>query len=232
MKFTVQGGNVRTDFHRPERKLCKALAELPTSIISDCLERLNIFSPEIKPLLHAASFAGPAFTVEEIEGGNLMSHLGLKYVRRGDVLVIDGKGVVGRSCWGGLQMFSAMHKGLAAVIVDGAIRDLDDVGKYKVPIYARGVSPAGPHKGWGGRVNHPVSCGGVVVCPGDIIAGDKDGLVVIPADRAQDILQAAETKQDLERSWFQAVERGEDTADFLGFMDLARKYNISFTSSE
>ena len=232
MKFTIAGGSARTDIVRPASGLCEALSKVPTSILSDCLERMNCVSSEIRPTGSFGPFAGPAFTIEEIEAGNLMSHLALKYIQPGDVLVINGRGVTSRSCWGGLQTFAALKKGAAAVLVDGAVRDLEDIDKYGLPVYARGVTPAGPHKGWGGRMNETVSFGEVPVSPGDIVVGDRDGLVVVPSGRASQIVEAAAAKMDLERAWFEAVERGEDTADFLGFMDLARKYNITFTSSD
>lgn len=224
--FKVQGGRLVREFERPDPQIIAGLGSLPSSILSDCLDRMNILNPVLRPLVPGSTFAGPAFTVEEVEGGNLMSHLALKYVHPGDVLVIDGKGTTTRACWGGLQTFAASRKGVRAVVIDGAVRDLDDVHKFGVPVYCRGVSPAGPHKGCGGRVNMPVSCGGQVIDPGDVLVGDSDGVVVIPGKMAAVVLAKARAKCDLERQWFARVEQGSDTADFLGFMALAEKYGV------
>src|SRR5882724_4306496 len=90
--FKPQGGRLVRDFPRAERALIDALGSLPTSILSDSLDRLNVMNSALRPVLPGLRFVGSAFTVEEIEAGNLMSHLALKYVQPGDVLVIDGKG--------------------------------------------------------------------------------------------------------------------------------------------
>jgi regulator of RNase E activity RraA len=223
--FKVQGGKIVRQIARPDPAVVAALGKMPTSILSDCLDRLNVLQG-LSALLPGRAFAGSAVTVEEIEAGNLMSHLALQHVRPGDVLVIDGKGITSRACWGGLQTFAASRKGVAAIIVDGAVRDAADVPKYNVPVWCRGVSPAGPHKGWAGRVNLPISCAGCVVNPGDVIVGDADGLVVVPRDLAAATLERAKAKQQTEAAWFQAVADGKDTADFLGFSEQARKYGI------
>jgi regulator of RNase E activity RraA len=226
-RFKVNGGRAVRTFPRLDAALIDALGAIPTSILSDCLDRFQALTSRVRPLLRRpARFAGSAFTVEEIEGGNLMSHLALKFVQAGDVLVIDGKGVEDRAGWGGLQTFAAKKKGVKAVIIDGAVRDRDDVDAYDIPVYARAVSPAGPHKGWGGRLNAPLSCGGVVVSPGDVIVGDCNGLVVVPAARAAATLEAARARQAKEKAWFEAVEQGRDTVDFLGFMDTVQAYGI------
>ena len=194
-KFTVQGGSVKTTFKRASEDIISELGKMPTSILSDCLERMNVMDSGMLPMLEKrVSFSGSAFTVEEMEAGNLMSHLGLKYIISGDILVIDGKGVKTRAGWGGVQTFAAKIKGVKAIIIDGAIRDWDDVQKFGIPVYARALTPAGPHKGWGGRANEPVSCGSVVVNPGDIIVGDADGITVVPQARASEILAAAKAK--------------------------------------
>ncbi len=226
--FKVQGGKVVRDFPRPDPGLVEELGQFPTSIVSDCQDRMNVLSSALRPLLSPKPFAGVAVTVEEVEAGNLMSHLALKLLRPGDVLVIDGKGVTNRACWGGLQTFAARRKGVRAIVIDGAIRDLDDIHRYEVPVYCRGVSPAGPHKGSGGRVNLPISCGNQVIHPGDILLGDADGLVVVPRQQAEAVLARARHKKQVEQEWFARVEKGEDTADFLGFVALAERYGIEF----
>jgi regulator of RNase E activity RraA len=223
--FKAQGGKILRDIPRPDADLVAGLGRLPTSILSDCLDRFNVLNG-LKPIIPIKPFAGTAFTVEEIEAGNLMSHLALKYVRPGDVLVIDGKGLTTRACWGGLQTFAARKKGVVAVLIDGAVRDVDDIHEYGLPVYCRGVSPAGPHKGWGGRVNAPVQCGGGVIHPGDVVVGDSDGLVVVPRTLVGLTLERGRAKVLLEREWFRKVEEGVDTADFLGFAAQVKALGI------
>lgn len=220
------GGIIAHDLCRPDKHLLSDLLNFSTSILSDCLDRFHAIPTSLIPLGNRNRFAGPAFTVEEIEGGNLMSHLALKFIMPGDVLVIDGKGITSRACWGGLQTFSAVKKGVVAVIIDGSVRDVADIRQYDLPVFARGVSPAGPHKGWGGRVNYPISCAGATIRPGDVIVGDDDGIVVVPSERLLDVIKKAGTKVSIEKEWFKKVEEGKDTADFLGLARQAEIYGI------
>lgn len=232
-KFKAQGGSVITNVQRADTETVRLLGEVPTSILSDCMERMNVMDNALQPFLHKRpAFSGSAVTVEEMEGGNLMSHLALKYVLAGDVLVIDGKGVVSRAGWGGLQTFAAHKMGVKAIIIDGAVRDVSDIYKYDIPVYARAVTPAGPHKGWGGRINIPISCGNQVVNPGDVVVGDADGLVVVPRGRAVAVLADAREKMEQEKEWFELVDKGEIPADFLGFSEKADDYKIIVNRGE
>jgi regulator of RNase E activity RraA len=223
--FQATGGLLVRDVPRPDAATTARFRDLPASILSDCLDRFNALAG-LRPVGEPRPFAGPAVTVEEIEGGNLMGHLALKHVRPGDVLVIDAKGVTSRACWGGLQTFAAAKRGVVAIVIDGAIRDAADVPKYGVPVYCRATSPAGPHKGWGGRVNVPIACAGVAVNPGDLMVGDADGLVVVPRESAAEVAGRAEQRLATEREWFRRVEAGEHTADFLGLEAAAAKLGI------
>ncbi len=225
LTFQAQGGLLVRDVPRPDAAIVARFRELPTSILSDCLDRFNALTG-LRPIGEPRPFAGSAVTVEEIEGGNLMSHLALKYVRPGDVLVIDAKAVTSRACWGGLQTFAASRRGVVGIVIDGAIRDASDVSKYGVPVHCRGTSPAGPNKGWGGGVNVPISCGGVSVDPGDVVVGDADGVVIVPRELATMIADRAHAKLETERAWFARVEAGENTADFLGLEATAAKLGI------
>jgi len=226
VRFKVQGGRIVRDIERPTAHAVASVARFSTSLVSDCLERLNVMHPDLRPLGAAGSFVGTAVTVEEIEAGNLMSHMALTLVKPGDVLVIDGKGITTRACFGGLQALAAKLKGVAGVVIDGAVRDVEEIRRLGLPVVARGTSPAGPHKGWGGRINQPISCGGVPVAPGDVVLGDADGVVVIPRGRVEEIAEAAFAKQALEAAWLDRVKRGEDTAEFLGFVDVAKAYGV------
>lgn len=226
LTFKAQGGTFVRDIIRTPREIVDGLGAIATSILSDCLDRMNVMHSALRPIVPGRNFVGTAFTVEEIEAGNLMSHLALKHVQRGDVLVIDGKGVTTRAGWGGLQTLAAVERGVAAVIIDGAIRDVDDIERFGLPVYARAITPAGPHKGWGGRVNLAISCGGLVVEPGDVVVGDTDGVVVVPQAQAATILSKARLKLQQEAAWFEQVRQGAHTADFLGMEQLARNLGI------
>lgn len=221
-------GRVRRTFQRPPRAIIEKLAKYPVSLISDCLNRFGSMNSSVHALIPDRPFCGPAFTVEEVEGGNLMSHAALEFIQPGDVLVIDAKGVTTRSCWGGIQTLMAKARKVAAIVIYGAIRDLSEVKELDLPVYALGASPGGPLKGWSGSINCPVACGGVVVNPGDIVAGDNDGVVVVPRELAERLPAVCEKRRQQEEEWIARVKNGESTLQILNLTAKLKSLGIEF----
>lgn len=202
---------------RPSKELIREIGCFPTTIISDCLNRCNVMHSGIKGLIAGARIAAPAVTVEEIEGGNLMSHFAIYVAKAGDVLVVDGKGCKTRSGWGGLQTRASFRREISGLVIDGAVRDSEDIKELGFPVFCRAVTPAGPHKGWGGSINVPISCGGVTVNPGDVIVADSDGVAVVPQELLKKVIGDCKDRKRKEKDWFKRVDAGERTIDFLGF---------------
>ncbi|MFC1585765.1 RraA family protein, partial [Fibrobacterota bacterium] len=221
-------GRIRRIISRPDKEIIKELKQFSTSLVSDSMNRMGAVGGGIHEMFPNPGFCGPAVTVEEVEGGNLMSHAALEYVQPGDVLVIDAKGVTTRSCFGGLQLLMAKKKGVAGVVIYGTVRDYDEMTKYKVPVFSLGVSPGGPLKGWSGNVNYPISCGGAVANPGDIVMGDRDGIVVIPKAIAADVIPVCRERTQMEKEWFNRVEKGETTLDVVGLREKLKQYNVIY----
>ena len=113
----------------------------------------------------------------------------------GDIIVVDGGSGCNRSVAGEIMMRFAQEKGLAGVVVDGCLRDLDGLETLTMPVYAKGITPQGPFKNGPGEINVPVACGGQVVFPGDILVGDRDGIVVIRPQDAREIGLASQKKK-------------------------------------
>lgn len=135
--------------------------------------------------------AGPAITVRVRPGDNLMIHQAIAMSQPGDVIVIDGGGNVSQALIGGLMRTSAMKKGIAAFVVDGAVRDLAEWAEGGIACYARGHTHRGPTKDGPGEVNVPIACAGMAVSPGDLMICDADGVLAVPAAEAQDLLVLA-----------------------------------------
>ncbi|TLM88274.1 RraA family protein [Pseudarthrobacter sp. NamE5] len=167
--------------------LATSFRAIPTTIIGDSQERFGL-PAGLHPMWNSEPFAGEAFTVLTVPGDNLGIHQALSHIRPGQVLVVDGGGYEARALIGDLVAEKARALRVAALIIDGAIRDVLDIAKIGVPVYARSVIPAGPWKNGPFRVGAPVSVGGVVVSPGDLIVGDTDGLAVISPARAEEVL--------------------------------------------
>ena len=210
------GGMINTKIERPDKKIIEKFNKFPTAIISDCLNRMNVMRSAIKPLLPDCKIAGPAITVQAMPGCNMMTHKALYLAKKGDIIVIDGRGHTETAIWGGVQTLAAHLRGIAGIVVDGAIRDIEDVFKYRFPVFCRAVTCAGPHKGWLDNLNMPISCGGVSVAPGDIIIGDSDGVCVVPKNMALSILRQTADRVKMEAEWIKKVKRGVPTTEFLG----------------
>lgn len=204
------GFRLRHEVERPDPSLVARFGRFDSPFISDHLNRLFTMSTAIQLLTDPGHrILGPACTVKVFPGDNLMVHKALDIARPGDILVVDASGSALTAVLGDLVSTKARHRGIAGVVVDGLVRDLPAIRELgDFPVFARGVTPIGPlHRG-PGEVNFPVSAGGIVVNPGDIIAGDLNGVVVIPRDVAETILLRLEVRWAIERDYQAAVQRG------------------------
>lgn len=124
-------------------------------------------------------------------GSQWLPRVALDYARPGDIIVIDAAGNTDRGMVGGMMLAYAEMRSLGGFVVNGAVRDLEDIQNGSLPVYGKAVSPLGPYRQGSGEMNVPVVCGGQVVMPGDILVGDRDGIVVIPRQEAAELLEAA-----------------------------------------
>jgi len=177
----------------PEAEVVEAFKSIPVAAIGDSMSR-NVGTLGLRQY-HArldAVLCGPAVTVRVRPGDNLMIHKALMMVQPGDVLVIDGGGDVSQALVGGLMRTTCVARKLAGLVIDGAIRDLCEWAEEGMPIFARGHTHRGPSKDGPGEINVPVSCAGMAVLPGDLIVGDADGVIAVPAADAAEILQRSQ----------------------------------------
>ncbi len=216
------------DFARPSPEWIRKFSAVPASIVSDCLNRYQAMTAEIKPIFEGIRLCGPALTIQSMAGNNMMSHLALTFATPGDVLVIDGRGYLGNAVWGGVQANCALKRGVAGLVVDGAIRDVEDMKKLKFPVYCKGVTPAGPHKGWADSVNVPIQCGGMPVRPGDLIVADDDGVAVVPLEHLQTVYAEAVDRMKREESWAARIAAGESSLDAIGLRGALEKMEIQY----
>jgi 4-hydroxy-4-methyl-2-oxoglutarate aldolase len=193
--------DVIRDFERVDAGVVEQAARFPSSILADVAGRRGALHGRIAPLAPSMRFAGPALTVEVRPGDNLMIHAALAVAKPGDVILVDGKGDLGSALMGEIMSQQAVALGVAAVVIDGAVRDAEAIRELGFPMYAAGLNPNGPTKNVAGRLNHPISIGGVTVRPGDLVVGDGDGVTVIEREKAAAMLPlaaekvAAETKR-------------------------------------
>lgn len=182
------------DFERVDPKTVDEAAQYASSILADVAGRRGALHGRIAPLSPAMRFAGPALTVELRPGDNLMIHAALALARPGDVIVVDGKGDLTSALMGEIMCQQALALGVAAVVIDGAVRDSEAIRQLGFPMFAAGLNPNGPTKAVAGRLNHPIAIGGVSVRPGDLVVGDADGVTVIEREKAAALLPLAARK--------------------------------------
>jgi RraA family protein len=200
-------------------KIIEQLRSIAVSLLSDNMARLS-GSVGLTPYHRPKQMVGTAVTVRTRAGDNLAIHRAFDFCRPGDVLVIDGGGELTQALLGEIMSAYAESIGIVGLVVDGAIRDVGAIRAKDFPCYARGVTHRGPYKAGPGEINVPVTVGGMVVNPGDIVIGDEDGLLAISQDSAPAIIALAEAQGrkeadalkaiaagTLDRSWVDAQER-------------------------
>jgi RraA family protein len=190
-------------------------AGLDTSALSDALGKSGAMDHDMQCRSANARMSGPAYTVRVHTADILMVARALSLCPPGHVLVIDGQGELNTALWGGITTEAARLKGLAGVVVDGAIRDSAEIRASPLPVFARAVVPNAGGAEYAGEVQVPVCCGGVVVCPGDWLVGDDDGVVVVPAARLDEAVEKAGRILAAEAVIKARVAAGEDLAAIL-----------------
>ncbi len=205
----------KAHFPRLSAEELSAWKAIPVAIAGDAMNRQNLLHSRIRPLGQNYHLLGQARTVSVIAGDNSAIHAVLGLVEPGQVLMVDGGGHTDRALWGDILSSVAKRKNLAGIVLDGAVRDVAELRAGDMPVYASGVSPAGPTKGWGGTIDTAISCGGVAVKPGDVILGDDDGVAVIPIERVAAIKTLAEERLAFEADVLKRIANGEDTASIF-----------------
>jgi RraA family protein len=195
----------------------KKLLEIRTSLLSDALGKGGAMDHDMRCWSANCKMAGFAVTVRVHTADILMVGIALSQCPKASVLVIDGQGELNTALWGEVTTLAARLKGLHGVVIDGAIRDLCSIQRDPLPVFARAAVPNAGGAQYPGEINVPIQCGGVIVNPGDWLAGDEDGVVVIPAGRLEGVIEAAERLAIVEKKIEQAVRDGLDLAEILRY---------------
>lgn len=204
---------------RPEAavssEVLTSFATVGSAQISDCMNRLYGVTG-LRPLhAQARRIVGRALTVKARPGDNLMIHKAISLAEAGEVIVVDGGGDTNNALVGELMMMDARARGVAGFVIDGAVRDADVFAQEDFGCFARGVTHRGPYKEGPGEINVPVSVGGQVVFAGDVVVGDADGVVVIPAAHAEAVLALALKKEADEASIKEKLNAGTYTKPWV-----------------
>jgi RraA family protein len=192
----------------PSAALLQDFVEVQVSLISDNLKRLEGILG-LQRYNRQRKLVGTAVTVKLRAGDNLLTYKALSMMSPGHVLVVDAGGITSNAIVGELLLLYAQQRGCAGFVIDGAIRDSAAFAEADFPCFARGVTHRGPFKTGPGSINVPVSIGGQVVQPGDVVVGDEDGIVVFPAADAERVKLAAQRSKAAEAAIRREILTGE-----------------------
>ena len=181
----------RVDFETYSAKDLKAFSKIPTAVMSDVLTRGQTMRGGINPLMRDMRICGQARTAECPVGDNSAIRAAIGCVEPGQVIVANAQGYESTAVFGGLMALMAKEKQVAGLVIDGAVRDSEEIVDIGLSVFSRGVCPRGPRKYPVGFIDGVISVGGVTVAPGDIILGDADGVTVVPLAQAKTALSAA-----------------------------------------
>ena len=190
------------------KELVEAFSKLPVANVSDSMSRLSAAGAALRPMHASGGMAGVAITVKCRPGDNLMLHKAIDMAVPGDVIVVDAGGETTNALMGELMLAYAIKRGVVGFVLNGAIRDLDAFVETNLPTFAVGVTHRGPYKDGPGEINVPISLGGMVINPGDIVIGDADGVLAVPLADAEEVLAKTEAKQDAEVRQMKAIAEG------------------------
>ncbi len=194
---------INMDFSRPDPAAYEGLWRYPVATISDVLGKRNVFPDYIKSVYTPPKrIVGPAWTVRQSPGDELLVLKSIEVARPGDVIVIVGSEHARFCVWGGIMALMAETRGLGGMITDGLVRDVEQIRETGFPIHARGVTPLAPCIDVPpGEMNYPIQVGEAVVRPGDVIVADGDGVVAVPQERIADVCAAVEAQLVREEGW-------------------------------
>lgn len=192
------------------------LAGVATATICEAQALRGIVDHRIQPLWRPIQLAGPAFTVQAPAGDNLPIHLAIAEAPAGSVLVVACGEDESHALIGDIMAQAAMKRGIAGLVTDGMVRDSRPVREMGFPVFCRGAQIRGPGKRAPGRRGEPVSLGGVVVRPGDLVIGDDDGLVIVRPEEAEATLAAALAREEKEQGVMRQIAAGRTTVEIMG----------------
>ena len=203
-----------------------ALQRFGTATIHEAQGQRGAIDPRVAALDPRRRLIGPALTVDMRPSDNLMIHYALTKARRGDVLVVDVKGFVDAGPWGDILTLAAQEIGIAGLVINGAVRDADSIIELGFPVFCRGLCIKGTNKNQPGRVNVPVRIGGVDIHPGDIVVGDRDGLVVVARNEVAEVIRASEERERKEATMRERLKQGATMVELLGLQDTLNRYGL------
>lgn len=189
--------------------------DIPVANVSDSMHRMTAGGSRLRPMHRQGLLAGPALTVKARPGDNLMLHYALDIAEPGDVIVVDAGGDLSNALIGEMMVAYAVKRGVAGIVINGAIRDAANIGAGDFPLFAAGISHRGPYKDGPGEINVPIAIDGMVIEPGDLVIGDDDGLLCVPYDHVAEVYDRAAAKHAAEEKQMRQIAEGTNDRSWV-----------------
>jgi 4-hydroxy-4-methyl-2-oxoglutarate aldolase len=228
----VRGNVVVTGIARADRAAVDGLAALGVSTVHEAQGRTHLLDPALRPVFPGARIAGTAVTVSLPPGDNWMVHVAVEQCAEGDVLVVAPTNPTQAAYIGDLLATALVTRGVRGVVVDGGVRDVAELTAMPFPAWSRHVSAFGCIKETLGSVNVGVVCAGQWIEPGDVVVADDDGVVVVPRERAPDVLVAARAREQRENGIRERYRAGELGLDMNGMREPLAAKGLTYVEQE
>lgn len=212
--------HVIRNVERVDAAVVEKYRALPAATVYEAAGQRGMMDPKIRALYPEAKVCGPALTVNAHVGDNLMIHKAVAVAQPGDVLVVNIRGDENSGAWGEILTTAAVARRITGLVIDGAVRDAEANIRRGFPIFSRGLAVGATMKKNLGLINHPVTCGNVLVNPGDLVLGDIDGVVIVPRERVQEVLDASIAREEREEELMQKLREGATTLELLNLNSI------------
>jgi len=198
---------IRLRIERPDPASYAGYINYPTACISDAFRKRQTLPPAVKPVWGPPGrIVGPAITVKATPGDEILALKAIEIAQPGDVIVVAGVEHPLNCFWGGIMSVMARVRGVAALVTDGMIRDLQKCREARFPIWANGVTPVAPNMDVPpGELNLPLIFGSVTVHPGDLVVADEDGVAIVPMVMIADVAAAVQARIAKEDAWLEQI---------------------------
>jgi 4-hydroxy-4-methyl-2-oxoglutarate aldolase len=197
--------------------LLKQLSSFSTATICEALGNKGNLPSGIKPIDANMKVCGPAYTVQTMPRDNVLLHRAYAYAKTGDVLIANCSGFYEAGYWGDLMSLGAKTKGINGLVIDACVRDADDIEAMGFPVFSRGLCIRGTSNHGDGTLNEPIIIGDVLINPGDIIVGDRDGVVVVPFNKIEEVIERATAREAKEERTREELRKGRTSLQIYGW---------------
>eukprot|EP01137_Pigoraptor_chileana_P008879 Opistho-2@56321 len=196
-------------------ELIQELSTFSAATICEAMGNKGYLPSGIKPIASNMKICGPAYTVQTMPRDNVLLHRAYAYAKEGDVLIANCSGFYEAGYWGDLMSLGAKTKGINGLVIDACVRDANDIVAMGFPVFSRGLCIRGTSNHGDGMLNEPIVIGEVLINPGDIIVGDRDGVVVVPFEKKQKPLKKPKPEKPKKKGQEQNLEKEDLQSRFM-----------------